>query len=62
MFSEEAPRPRSPAQQAEELMGLIEAMRSHAAELAEHRMTMFRAYVGAGFSENQALDLCKTLP
>ncbi|MCZ4341554.1 hypothetical protein O4H52_08075 [Sphingomonadaceae bacterium G21617-S1] len=46
----------------EEAMTTFSLWREHAVELAEHRRQMFAAYMGAGFTEAQALELCRSFP
>ncbi|WP_129792606.1 hypothetical protein [Sphingosinicella sp. CPCC 101087] len=46
-------------QAIEELVRMWRLFAELAPEIASHRRLMFQAYVDAGFSEAQALELCK---
>lgn len=40
---------------------LINNLSRHAADIAHARRTLFNAYLAEGFTEPQALELCKSL-
>lgn len=60
--SEPVGLPRITADDVENMMAALAEIRSHAVELAEHRQAMFKAYVGVGFTDAQALELCRSIP
>lgn len=39
----------------------LNTITQHAADIAHARRTMFNAYLAEGFTESQALELCKAL-
>lgn len=39
----------------------LNTITEHAADIANARRTMFNAYLAEGFTESQALELCKAL-
>ena len=57
-----SPATRITAEEIEQMMATIALLRDHAVELAEHRRHMFKTYLGVGFTEAQALDLCRAFP
>ncbi|MBX9860658.1 MAG: hypothetical protein K2Y20_13890 [Sphingomonas sp.] len=45
-----------------ELGRMLPEIAANAATIASARRALFNAYVGAGFTEPQALELCRTIP
>ena len=68
MSDEESPFTPSPAprritaQDVDNMLAMMSLLREHGPEIAQHRREMFTLYVGVGFSEAQALELCRTMP
>lgn len=52
---------RTPAQQARDMLDVLLAIAENAPHMANAKKRMYDAYVSEGFTEQQALDLVKTL-